>query len=124
MLTRANTFAGLTLNAGLVRIQRNNALGDGDRVDESGTTLQCRFTGHSISNDIAIAGSGTVALQPEGFSGTFVLTGSISGATGAVNASGGILRLQGSNSFGGGLTVGSGTSTSATTMPPAPRRSR
>jgi autotransporter-associated beta strand protein len=114
-LTGSNSFTGnLTINAGAINIQNNNALGS-----TTGTTSVAINAALELQNDITVTGE-TIRYQGSGISsggairnisGTNTLAGNLIqvGAAGRINSDAGLLRLTSGNlsiTGSAGLTVG------------------
>jgi autotransporter-associated beta strand protein len=112
VLNGLNTYTGGTaLNAGTITVATDSALGTGTLTMAAGTTLTSAVNVASGSNTQnvtlgnAITGTGTFAVANDL---TLILNGTVSG-TGYTKSGGGLLVLNGTNSFTGGLALTSGT---------------
>ncbi len=109
-LNGANSFAGLTIGAGIVTVGSNTAAGTGSIALADATTLRAGADGLVLANAITTAGVGTL----DAANGLFTLNGAISGPGSiATGVTGGNLVLNGNSSFTG-LTINSGTATLGT----------
>jgi autotransporter-associated beta strand protein len=117
-LSNANTYSGTTLiNAGGILASNNTALGNatGATTVISGAVLQIQG-GVQIADNISMNGTGLSSLGALiSKSGDNVLTGNVVTGTAAssIRVEAGNLRLQGTTTMGGNLTLG-GAGTSLT----------
>ena len=133
VLSGSNTFSGgLDLNAGVLAVNHNNALGSGTLTIAGSTTISVSgANSRAVTNAVTVNGDFTMGLNGKGvltlagavdFGGGArsitvgnangeVINGDISNGTGLIftAASVGSLTLGGNNTFTGQLAVGSGT---------------
>jgi autotransporter-associated beta strand protein len=110
-LTGANTYTGGTqLNAGMLVVGNNNALGPGVLSMAAGTTLSFLDTGNfTLANNITV--SGDPAFAPPANT-TQTISGVIfdGASAGSVSMQGpGTLVLSGANTYTGGTSINGGT---------------
>lgn len=101
--TNSTYTGGTILNSGTLSLGNGAALGTGD-LTISGGVLRASSAGHSVSNDIVLAGPGAVNNTVN-----LTLAGNIRGTGSLTRASAlaGTLILSGTNSFTGGTVNGS-----------------
>lgn len=101
--TNSTHSGGTVLNSGILSLGNGAALGTGD-LTINGGVLKASSAGHTVSNDIALAGLAAVNNTVN-----FTLAGNIRG-TGSLtrgSALAGTLILGGTNTYAGGTTNGS-----------------
>ena len=104
-LTGASIYTGDTdLAGGTLNLGNINALGTGNLTMENGTTLQNGSAGLSVANNIGLNGIGIIDSNGN----QWTLSGTIGGSGGLLvedSLGGGVVRLTGANSYGGGTEV-------------------
>jgi autotransporter-associated beta strand protein len=108
-ITNANTYTGgTTLNAGIINLGHNSALGTGRLTVNGGTIRSDSPTARTLS--VATTVNGNYTLQAEtGTYGDLVLSGVISGAGSLTKIGSGVLDLTAGNTFTGGFNHNGGT---------------
>ena len=104
-LEDANSYAGGTsVQAGTLALAGNASAGAGAIALANGTTLQANDA-LNLANAVTLAGDSTVATQGN----DVTLAGLISGAGKLIKDGGGVLTLEGANTYAGGTSVQAGT---------------
>ena len=100
-----NTFNGLSLDGGEVRVTSNTAAGAGPLNLAGGTTLSAGVDSLNTANDIVLAGNATIDTGAF----LFATPGAITGG-GSLNKTGtGVLFLAGTNGYTGGTNIDAGS---------------
>jgi fibronectin-binding autotransporter adhesin len=106
-LTGANAYSGGTaLDAGVLALGNDMALGTGALTMAPGTTLTA-LTDLTVSTPIAFAAAGDPTIDTG--ANTLVLSGAITGPGNLTKAGSGVLDLTGANTYTGSTNVAAGT---------------